>query len=70
MKQCLGFALNIPTMCSDTQPCLTLCDPMDCSLPGSSVRDYPGQEHWSGLPFPPPGYLSDPAIEPTSTRES
>ena len=20
-----------------TQPCLTLCDPMDCSLPGSSV---------------------------------
>ena len=21
-----------------TQPCLTLCDPMDCSLPGSSVH--------------------------------
>ena len=21
-----------------TQSCLTLCDPMDCSLPGSSVR--------------------------------
>ena len=20
------------------QPCLTLCDPMDCSLPGSSVH--------------------------------
>ena len=24
------------------------------------------QEHWSGLPFPPPGDLSDPEIEPTS----
>ena len=38
MKQCLGFALNIPTMCSDTQSCLTLCDPMDCSPPGFSVH--------------------------------
>ena len=25
-------------MCSVTQSCLTLCDPMDCSLPGSSVH--------------------------------
>ena len=24
--------------CSVTQSCLTLCDPMDCSPPGSSVR--------------------------------
>ena len=24
------------------------------------------QEYWSGLPFPPPGDLSDPRIEPTS----
>ena len=22
------------------------------------------QEHWSGLPFPPPGDLPDPGIEP------
>ena len=26
----------------------------------------PGQEHWSGLPFPPPGDLSDPGIKPLS----
>ena len=27
-----------------TQSCLTLCDPMDCSLPGSSVHgDFPGK---------------------------
>ena len=24
------------------------------------------QEHWSGLPCPPPGDLPDPGIEPTS----
>ena len=24
------------------------------------------QEYWSGLPFPPPGGLPDPGIEPTS----
>jgi len=24
------------------------------------------QEYWNGLPFPPPGDLSDPGIEPPS----
>ena len=37
-----------------TQSCLTLSDPMDCSLPGSSVHGLSRQEHWSGLPFPSP----------------
>ena len=27
---------------------------------------FPGQEYWSGLPFPPPGDLPDPGIEPES----
>ena len=27
---------------------------------------FPKQEHWSGLPFPSPGDLSDPGIEPGS----
>ena len=30
-----------------------------------SMRFY-WQEYWSGLPFPPPGDLPDPGIEPTS----
>ena len=42
-----------------TQLCLTLCDSMDCSPPGSSV-----QEYQSGLPCPSPGDLPDPGIEP------
>ena len=25
------------------------------------------QEYWSGLPFPSPGHLPNPGIEPTST---
>ena len=27
---------------------------------------FPRQEYWSGLPFPPPGHLPDPGIEPMS----
>ena len=34
------------------QSCPTLCNPMDCSLPGSSVRGIFRQEYWSGLPVP------------------
>ena len=48
------------------QSCLTLCDPMDCSLPGSFVHGFSRQEYWSGLPFPSPGDLPNPEIEPWS----
>ena len=27
---------------------------------------FPRQEYWNGLPFPSPGYLPDPGIEPES----
>ena len=37
---------------------------MDCRHPGSSPWDFPRQEFWSGLPFPSPGELRDPGIEP------
>ena len=33
------------------QLCLTLHDPMDCSLPGSSMG-FSRQEYWSGVPLP------------------
>ena len=36
------------------QSCPTLCDPMVCSLPGSSVHGISRQEYWSGLPLPSP----------------
>ena len=28
--------------------------------------EFSRQEYWSGLPFPSPGYLPDPGIEPRS----
>ena len=31
------------------QSCPTLCDPMDCSLPGSSIHGISKQEYQSGL---------------------
>ena len=51
--------------CSATQSCLTLCDPMGCSMPGSSILHYLLEfaqihVHWVGYviqpthPLPPP----------------
>ena len=48
------------------QLCPILCDPMDCSPPGSSVQGFSRQEYWSGLLCLPPGDLSDPGIKPAS----
>ena len=48
------------------QLCPTVGDPMDCSPPGSSIQGFSRQEYWSGLPFPSPGDLPDPGIEPRS----
>ena len=36
------------------QSCPTLSDPVDCSLPGSSVHGFSRQECWSGVPLPSP----------------
>ena len=41
------------------QSCLTLCDPIDGSPPGSSIPGILQQEHWSGLPFPSPMHESE-----------
>ena len=42
------------------QYCSTLCKPLDCSPTGSSVHGISQEEHWSRLPFPSPGDLSNP----------
>ena len=48
------------------QSCPTLCDPVDCSLPGfyqaSPSMGFSRQEYWSGLPFPSPGDLPNPPL--------
>ena len=44
------------------QLCLTLCNPMDCRLPGSSIMGFSRQEYWSGVPCPSLEDLPDPGI--------
>ena len=48
------------------QSCPTLCNRMDCSLPGSSVHGIL-QARILELPFLPPGDLLHPGMEPTSS---
>ena len=48
-------------MCSVARLCLTFCD-HQAPLSTGFFR----QEYWSGLPFPSPGDLPDPGIEPKS----
>ena len=61
------WALYPSALCLVDQSCLTLCDPMDCSPPGSSVHgDSPAKNTEVGCP--PPGDLPNPEIEPRSPR--
>ena len=46
--------------------CLTLCNPVDCSPPDSSVHGIFPAGILGGLPFPPPGDFSDLGIKPVS----
>ena len=94
---CLVSAIHQMTQvccycCSVTKLCLILCNPMDCSTPGSSVlyclpevkwkslsrvwlfaiprtmqsMKFSRPEYWSGYPFPSPGDIPNPGIEPRS----
>ena len=54
-------------MCIVTQLCLTLFNPLDCSLPGSSVHGiFQARITGLGFYFPPPRDLLDPGIKPVS----
>ena len=48
------------------QSCPTLCDTMDVTYQAPPSMGFSRQECWSGLPFPSPGDLPDPGIEPRS----
>ena len=49
------------------QSCLTLSDPMDYSLPGSSIHGISRQEYWSGVPLPSPMITVGAPIAPRSS---
>ena len=50
------------------QLCPTFCDPMDRNPPGSSAHGILQARilEWIAMPFPSPGDLPDPGVEPTS----
>ena len=56
--------VKVACVCLVTKLCSTLCNPIDCSPVGSSLHQVSRQEHWNGLPCPPPGDLPDPGISP------
>ena len=50
------------------RPCLTFCDAMDCSPPVSSIYGILQPRIMSGLPYPSPGDLPHPWIEPITLK--
>ena len=53
-------------VCSVTQLCLTLCNPMDCSLPGSSIHGILQERILEWVAMSSSGDLPDSGIEPGS----
>ena len=58
-----------PVVVLVVQSCPALCNPMDCSPPGSSVHEFSRQEYWSGLPFPSPRDLPDTGTKARSSAQ-
>ena len=48
------------------QSCVTVCDPVNCSPQAPPSMGFSRQEYWSGLPFPSPGDLPNPGMQPRS----
>ena len=63
---CDSFIGICACLCVHTLFCPNLCDPMDYRPPGSSVHGISQARILSGLPFPSPGDLPNPGIEPKS----
>ena len=58
LKEFLNIFSIILCMCAELlQSCLTLCDPMDCGLPGSSVHEIAQARILEWVPCPPSGNL-------------
>ena len=55
-------------MCARVFSCFSpiLCDPMDCSLPGSSVHGTSQARILEWFAMPPPGDLPNPGVESAS----
>ena len=52
-------------VCCVLSPVWLLLTPWTVAHQAPLSMGFPRQEYWSGLPFPPPGDLPDPGIEPS-----
>ena len=62
----IHFCIIKSVLCLVTQLCSTLCKPMDCSLPGSSVHGILQARILEWVAMPSSGDLPNPEIEPRS----
>ena len=66
-KEDMGCIYNeVLCCCVITKSCLTLATPLTIAHQVPLPMGFPRQEYWSGLPFPSPGDIPDPEIEPKS----
>ena len=54
-----GSKITAADAAKSLQSCLTLCDPTEGSHQALPSLGFTRQEHWSGLPFPPPMHESE-----------
>ena len=62
----ITYKWNLKCVFLVAQSCLILCDPMDCSQPGSCDHGVSPARILDGLPCLTPGDLPNPGIEPRS----
>ena len=62
-KMCGVWVCVCVCVCLHAQLYTTLCNPM-----APLCMEFSRQEYWSGLPFPSPGYLSNPGIKSVSLK--
>ena len=64
-----GFFVHLSSLCGGSlvaESWATLATPWTVTCQAPLSMGFSRQEYWSGLPFPYPGDLPDPGIEPRS----
>ena len=60
------FSHSVVQSCAKSLQSSDSAHPWSVAYQAPLSMGFPGQEYWSGLPFPSPGQLPDPGMEPTS----
>ena len=64
---CVCVCVCVKGVCVHVLSCVQLfAIPLNWSPPSSVSMEFSRKEYWGGLPFPTPGHLPDPRIEPAS----